>query len=149
MGNPYYDHPRWEVLSKAARMLNDGYCRYCGREPAEDAHHAVPGEYPPPELIRQDQITGLCKACHRTATAVRRINARGVPIPRIQAVIGEWLKTEAAQAKLAATDTDIGNPRPDTSTPLIGAPPADHDIGKARRDTPTGLIPPRKPDIGI
>ena len=149
MGNPYYDHPRWEVLSKAARLLNDGGCRYCGREPADHAHHAVPGEYPPVEALRQDQLTGLCEACHRTATTVRRINARGVPIPRIHAVIAECLKTEAAQAALAAADHDTGKARPDTSTPLIEAAPADTDIGTARRDTPTGLIPPRKPDIGI
>ena len=69
-----YQHPAFRRARDQAFERSGGVCQFCGLEEAEHAHHwsgYMERHYKPPEETKPEDLTALCSACHRIATAIK------------------------------------------------------------------------------
>ena len=71
--------PDYQVARAAAFKRTGGICSFCGLKPARDAHHWA---YQKP--VRPEHLIPLCRPCHQTASARRRMLLAGLRD-------GDWL----------------------------------------------------------
>ncbi len=69
-----YQNPIFLKARDQAFNRSGGICQFCGLEKAEHAHHwfgYMERHYKPPEETKPEDLTALCSACHRIATAIK------------------------------------------------------------------------------
>ena len=66
--------PGYRRARRAAFLRSGGMCQFCGLVRAEEAHHWAL-RYPPDAEVTADDLTALCRFCHRLAT-FRRLFGR-------------------------------------------------------------------------
>ena len=54
-----------------ALKRSGGKCQFCGLRRAKDAHHWAWPDYPSGDKVQHNDLTALCKPCHRLATIIR------------------------------------------------------------------------------
>ena len=60
---------RYKKARLAAFARSDGWCVFCGGKRAVDAHHWC---YPPAEMLHENHLTPLCRACHDIANGLQK-----------------------------------------------------------------------------
>ena len=79
-----YTHPNYLQARQEAFKRSNGWCQFCGRRKAEEAHHwrgYESGYYPSAEKTVGNDLTALCKTCHDLATDVRQVRKVGHYFP--------------------------------------------------------------------
>lgn len=75
-----HQHPNYKKAKALAFERSKGVCQFCGLKKAEEAHHwhgyqDLTGYknicYKPVEKIKGEDLTALCKDCHRIASAIK------------------------------------------------------------------------------
>lgn len=66
-----YNHPTYRAARALAFARSDGHCQFCGLVPAEDAHHWARGAYKKPQNTTAEDLTALCRMCHKLVGVMR------------------------------------------------------------------------------
>lgn len=71
----YSSDPKYLQARQQAFARSNGWCQFCGRNRAEEAHHwqgYEAGKYAHPQSTKSDELIALCKPCHIIATRIRQ-----------------------------------------------------------------------------
>ena len=69
-----YQNPTYREARRHALNRSKGCCQFCGLKQADDAHHwrgYSERDYLPPEQTTADELIGLCRDCHKIASAIK------------------------------------------------------------------------------